>query len=230
MTTAENLTPALSFVGIYGAPEAARYLNAADCAEKAYRATSSGMIRSWILRGLASPDLVGVRGADLTLTFEDLISMRVVAALRGAGVGWGEIKKSELWLREATGAARPFASEFLWTGQGQIFTDWRSSLVSAGRNGQMAFNVLRQYLIPVHGLTFDDDSRMAASWTPAKGVSLHPQIQFGAPCIENTRIPTSAIYGMIKGGDSPQFVAKAYGISNESVGAARVWESRLRAA
>ena len=103
-------------------------------------------------------------------------------------------------------------------------------LISAGRNGQMAFDILRQYLIPVHGLTFDENSGMAASWTPAKGVSLHPEIQFGAPCVANTRIPTGAIYGMVKAGDSPEFVAKAYGISIGSVEAALDWEYRLEAA
>ena len=226
---AERSMPALSFVGIYGAPEAARYLNAADGAEKAYRVTSTGLIR-WIRRGLASLDLVDVHGAELTLTFEDLISMRVIAALRGAGVGWAEIKKSAAWLREATGAKRPFASEYLWTGQGQVYADWTSRLIAAGRNGQTAFEILRKYLIPIHGLTFDADSGMATAWTPAKGVRLHPRIQFGAPCIENTRIPTAAIYGMVKGGDSPEFTAKSYRISIESVEAALDWEYRIDAA
>ena len=228
-TAAERSMPALSFVGIYGAPEAARYLNAADGAEKAYRVTSTGLIR-WIRRGLASLDLVDVHGAELTLTFEDLISMRVIAALRGAGVGWAEIKESAAWLREATGSKRPFASEYLWTGQGQVYADWTSRLIAAGRNGQMAFDILRQYLIPIHGLTFDEDTGMAVTWTPAKGVWLHPRIQFGAPCIENTRIPTDAIYGIVKAGDSPELAAKAYGISIESVEAALDWESRLDAA
>ena len=227
--TAKISITAPTFAGIYQASEAARYLNAADCADKAYPVSSSGLIR-WIRRGLASPDLADARGADLTLTFEDLISMRVIAALRGANVGWPEIKDSERRLRETTGALRPFAAEYLWTGQGRVYADWTSRLVSAGKSGQMAFDILRQYLIPAHGLAFGEKSGVAVSWTPVKGVALRPEIQFGAPCVEDTRIPTRTIYGMIEAGDSPRFVAAAYGISTASVEEARDWESRLRAA
>ena len=210
------------FVGIYGVSEAARYINAADCAEDAYGVSLAGLTR-WISRGMASPDRV--RGA--ALTFEDVISMRVVAALRGAGVGWKAIDSSKKRLREATGAERPFASERLWSGKGQVFEDWASSLIAADKKGQAAVDMLRQRLIPANGLTFDDDSGMASSWTPAKGVMLRPNIQFGAPCIPGRRIPTSAIYDMVHGGDSPQFVAKGYDISIESLEAALDWESQF---
>ena len=218
------------FTGIYSPPQAARYLNAADSARKAYPSVNSSKLTRWIRQGLASSDFAGVHGADLTLTFPDLVSMRVIAALRNAGVGWREIRNSELWLRETTGSRCPFASESIWTGQGQVYVDWESRLISAGRNGQIAFDILRRHLIPAHGLTFSKESGMAESWTPAKGVSLHPEIQFGAPCIENTRIPTAAIYGMVKGGDSPQFTARSYRISSESMEAAIDWERRLEAA
>ena len=218
------------FSGIYRPSEAAKYLNVADSAKKAYPSVNASRLTRWMRQGLASSDFTGVRGADLTLTFEDLISMRVIAALRGAGVGWTEIKNSERWLRETTGSQSPFASESIWTGRGRVYVDWKSRLISAGRNGQIAFDILRHNLIPAHGLAFGEESGMAVSWTPAKGVSLHPEIQFGAPCIENTRIPTDAIYGMVKAGDSPEFASKAYGISIESVEAALDWEYRLEAA
>ena len=225
MTAETPTAPKLSFVGIYGASEAARYINAADCAEKAYRVSSPGLIR-WIGRGMQYPDRV--RGA--ALTFEDLISMRVMAALRGAGAGWKAIKNSESMLRETIGAKRPFASERLWAGQGRAFADWSSSLIAADKNGQAALDALRRRLIPAHGLTFNEDTGMAWTWTPAKGVKLHPQIQFGAPCIPGTRIPTSAIYGMVNGGDPPGFVARSYDISMETLEAALDWEYRLNAA
>ena len=228
--TAENpTTPKLSFVGIYGSPEAARYINAADCADKAHR-VSSPKLRGWIRRGLASPDLAAVRGPRLTLTFEDLISMRAVAVLRSAGARWTDIKKADRWLRETTGAKRPFASEYLWTGQEHALADLPPRAISDDENGRTAFDALRQRIIPAHGLTFNEDTGMAWTWTPAKGVKLHPQIQFGAPCIPGTRIPTSAIYGMVNGGDPPGFVARSYDISMESLEAALDWESRLDAA
>ncbi len=230
VTTAENpTTPALSLGGVYYAPEAARYINAADCADKAHR-VSSPKLRGWIRRGLASPDLAHVRGPGLTLTFQDLISMRAVAVLRGAGAGWTDIKKADRWLRETTGAKRPFASEYLWTGQERAFADLPPHAISDDENGRTAFETLRRRIIPAHGLTFDENTGMADSWTPAKGVRIHSRIHSGAPCIAGTRIPTDVIDDIVKSGGSPEFVARSYRISMESVEAALDWESRLWAA
>ena len=227
-TTAENTMPALSFTGIYGLPEAARYLNVADSSRKAYPPVSSSGVIRWTRRWLEMPAKDGVRGSELTLTFIDLISMRVIAALRGARVGWTNIKNFETRLRETAGVKKPFASEFLWTGR--ALADSKSSFAPNGRNGRTAFETLRRNLLPAHGLTFCEESGMAEFWTPARGVRLHPQIQFGAPCIEGTRIPTIAISSMVKGGDSRKFAARSYRISSESVEAAIEWERRLEAA
>ncbi len=218
-------TPSLA--GIYDVPEAARYLRATFHAEELYPVSSRKLI-GWIRRGLASPELCEIPGRELLIEFEDLVSMRVIAALRSAGVGWAEIRATDQWLRDQTGCARPFATEALWTGQGQIFVEWTAKLISGGRNGQMAFDLLREYLIPVHGLKFDAASQVAVSWEALRGVVLEPDIQFGAPCVKGTRIPTRTIVGMVEAGDSPHWVAQAYGISPEEVQAALDWESRLR--
>ena len=217
------------FDGIYDVPEAARYLKAAAYGSVVYSVNSTKLIR-WIRRGLASPDLVGLSGTELLIAFEDLISMRVVAALRAVNVSWSEIDKTEGWLRKETGSKRPFATEYLWTGQGQVFVDWTERLVSASRNGQLALGILKEYLIPIHGLVFSGETHVATSWEPLDGIVLEPQIQFGAPCVKGTRIPTRAISGMIEAGDSPEWVAQAYKISKGEVQAAYDWESRLRTA
>ena len=224
---ARETTSTPSPQGIYDVPEAARYLRATSYAEELYPVSSRKLI-AWIRRGLASPDLSDVAGAELLIEFEDLVSMRVIAALRAAGVSWGEIRATSQWLRYQTGHPRPFATEFLWTGQGQMFVEWTARLISGSRSGQMAFDLLREYLIPVHGLKFDSVSQVAISWEASDGVILEPEVQFGAPCIKGTRIPTRTIVGMIEAGDSPHWVAQAYGISPEEVQAARDWESRLR--
>ena len=215
------------FEGIYDVPEAARYLRAAMHGQKVYSASSATLIR-WIRHGLASHDLIGLPGVDLLIAFEDLISMRVIAALRSAGIGWRAIDRGEQWLREETGAQRPFATEAIWAGQGQVFTKWTKQLLSASRYGQMAFEVLHQYLIPIHGLEFGELSHTAISWEPLDGIVLEPQVQFGAPCLKGTRIPTRTIAGMIDAGDSEDWIVEAYGISQAGVKAARDWESRLR--
>ena len=219
--------PASSPQGIYDVPEVARYLRATSHAQELYPANSRKLI-GWIRRGLASPELSEVSGMELLIAFEDLVSMRVIVALRAAGVSWMEIRATNQWLRDQTGHPRPFATELLWTGQGQMFVEWTERLISGSRNGQMAFDVLRQYLILIHGLKFGPVSQVAISWEASDGVVLEPDIQFGAPCIKGTRIPTRTIVGMVEAGDSPLWVAQAYGISSEEVQAALDWESRLR--
>ena len=228
VTLARETISTSSPEGIYDVPEAARYLRATSHAERLYPVSSRKLI-GWVRRGLASPELSEIPGRELLIEFEDLVSMRVIAALRCAGVSWPEIHSTNRWLRDQTGHLRPFATEALWTGQGQIFVEWAEKLISGSRNGQMAFDLLREYLIPVHGLKFDAVSQAAVSWEASYGVVLEPETQFGAPCLKGTRIPTRTIVGMIEAGDSPHWVAQAYGISLEEVQAARDWESRLRA-
>ena len=217
------------FGGIYDVPEVARYLKAVPHAQDIYPVSSTKLLR-WIRQGMASPDLVNVHGAEMLVDFEDLISMRVVASLRAVGVSWGEIHGTRTWLQQATGAERPLATEYMWAGQGQIYVDWTQRLISASRRGQYALDIIKEFLIPIHGLAFDDETRVATSWEPLGGVVLQPQIQFGAPCIKGTRIPTRAIWGMVEAGDSVGWVTDAYGISQGEVEAACEWETLIQAA
>ena len=71
---------------------------------------------------------------------------------------------------------------------------------------------------------------IAKSWEPSSGVVLEPTVQFGAPCIKGTRIPTRTVAGMIEAGDSPEYVAQTYGQPMEAIEEACEWERRLRAA
>ena len=217
------------FGGIYDVPEAARYLMASEQGKSVYP-VSAGKLIAWIRRGVGSPDLVAVPGREVLIEFEDLVSMRVIAALRASGVGWPAIHEAELWLRREAGSERPFATETLWTGQNQIFVEWRRQLVAASSAGQLAFDLLMDYLLPVNGLMFSEETHMATSWEPVSGVLLEPTVQFGAPCIKGTRIPTRTVAGMIEAGDSPEYVARAFDQPIEAVEEACDWERRLRAA
>ena len=160
-----------AFGGIYDVPEAARYLKVGSQWARAYSLPSQKLIR-WIRRELASPGLTEVHGMKLLLGFEDLVSMRVIAALRASGVSWREIREMEHLLREIRGVPWPFATEFLWTGQGELFAEWTKHLVSGSRHGQAALDMLREYVMPVNGLVFGDESRLAISWEPFAGVVL----------------------------------------------------------
>ena len=227
-TIVDDIRTSPDFEGIYDVPEAARYLKASIHGDVVYPITSAKLIR-WIRRGLIAPELSSDSGRDLLIAFEDLVSLRIIAALRSVQVRWTEIRLTEKWLRERTGARRPFATEYLWAGQGQIFVDWTQRLISGSRSGQLALGMLREYLIPIHGLMFGEETHVAMSWEPLDGVLLEPQIQFGTPCIKGTRIPTRTIAGMVEAGDSVDWVAKVFDLTLDDVKVACDWETRLGA-
>ena len=164
----------------------------------------------------------------MTLSFEDLISMRVIATLRAAGVKFTKIRIAEEWLRQKTGHPRPFAVEQMWTESSEVFAEMHDQLIAASKNGQHAMNLLREYLFPVHGLTFNTES-VVSLWEPREGIVIDPELQFGQSCISGTRIPTSAIMGMVQAGDSVVFIAESYEISDTDVESAISWEHALAA-
>lgn len=215
------------YEGIYEVPEAACYLRTSLRFTTPLDVTSTKLIY-WIRRGLTLRDLVEVPGRELLITFEDLISMRVVAALRAAGVSFAKIYRAERWLRDVTKHPRPFATELLWTERSDVFAEFHTKLIAASRGGQYAMEILRSYLIPVHGLTFDECG-IANSWEPHKDILLHPLVQFGAPCIKGTRIPTRAVWRMLKGGDSVELVAQSYRLTKDEIEEAKKWEDALAA-
>ena len=215
-----------AFDGLYEMTEAASYLRASRGADRVYRVDSAKLIR-WIRKGLSDRDLVNIRGVDLIVGFEDLISLRMIAALRSAGVSFRDIHLAEEWLRGYTLHHRPFGTESLWTEGSHVFVSLYQRLIAASRYGQMALGFLRDWLIPVHGLEFDSKG-VVKTWVPREGVMLSPEIQLGAPCVKGTSIPTSSIWGMIEGGDSVEYVSKAYLIDRSEVELAIDWEDRLR--
>jgi uncharacterized protein (DUF433 family) len=87
--------------------------------------------------------------------------------------------------------------------------------------------LLTEYLIPVSGLEFVRN--VAQTWEPRKLIMLDPRVQFGAPCVKGTRIPTRAIRGMIEGGDPRELVLRAYEITDDELDAALAWEEQLAA-
>ncbi len=164
----------------------------------------------------------------MTLTFEDLISMRVIATLRAAGVTFPKIRIAEDWLRRETKYRRPFAVEQMWTESSDVFAEMHRQLIAASRHGQLAMDMLREQLIPIHGLKFNS-MRVANLWSPREGILLDPEIQFGQSCISGTGIPTGAVFGMAQAGDSIESIANMYAISGVDVETAISWERSLAA-
>jgi uncharacterized protein (DUF433 family) len=221
-----------AYEGIYQAPEAARIIRATAIPLERPILVNNRHILRWIRNGLALPALRDIPGKDLVISFTDLISMRVIALLRSAGYTWQQIYTSEEWVRKATGADRPFATRRFWMDLGEIYTDHEGRLLAASLGGQYPFlDLIEDHLVPVAGLTFDEDG-LADSWTvlPSDQIVMRPNVQFGAPCIRGTRIPTQTVWEMNEGGDSAAFIARVYDLELRQVEEAIEWEKRLHAA
>ena len=230
----------VDFEGIYESPEAALYLTATlrrDIPDVSLtRHFTSARILAWIRNGLSDPELAAVAGRELLLTFEDLISMRVIGVMRALGVSFPKIHRAEHWLRQQTGYHRPFAVQRIWTETVDVFAQLPEvgmGLIAASRHGQAAFpQMLGEYLWPVQDLTFvpHNGVRVAHTWTPHEDVLIHPEVQFGEPCVLGTAIPTRMLRRMVQGGDSYTYLSRAFKISEPQIDNALRWESRLAAA
>ena len=137
-----------------------------------------------------------------------------------------KIVEAENWARRNFGLEQPFVTKPLWTSHSDIFIEWAHQFIMATRAGQMALPILTDYLEPAsHGLIFVDE--VASSWEPHTGIVLDPGVEFGASCVAGTRVATEVIDAFRRAGDSPEVIARAYGLEVGGVEAALAWEARL---
>ncbi len=212
-----------AFAGVYRPAAVARYLRA-DVGGPA----RSWKVLRWVRNGLAHPDLTDVDGRDMILTFEDLISLRMIAIFRSYGHSLQRIKRIENHFRKLTNDPLPFATRPFWVDRDDIFTELAAQLVSGVKQGQAALPFLRDHLQKVK-LEFDEQER-ANAWQPYSHVSLRPTIQFGQPCVDGTRVPTRVVWGMINRGDGIAHVATVLDLEESEVEDAYSWEQKLQAA
>lgn len=208
--------------GIYGLTELTRYLSI-----DGDRTLSATTVSRWITT-ISNSDHAARRP---DYSFADLVSMLVVRNLVDLGMQIREIHEAEIHLREVYGIDRPFLSVKLKTDGVDVFYEASPSLVeqltSANRGGQ---EVIRPAIAAaLSGVNYHNG--LAAEWSPLDGIVLDPTIQFGEPCIAETRITTRLIADLINdSGVDPSLVALSYRIGEDAVRRALQFEERLAAA
>ncbi len=133
------------------------------------------------------------------------------------GVRLSEIRSAEAYLARRLRTRRPFATEPIATdGINTLFQASPSiegQLTAANRGGQ---EILRRALgNTLRGLNYDEC--YATSWDIAESVRIDPGIQFGAPCVAGTRVPTAQIIALREAGDEPSGIADFYDLSLETI-------------
>lgn len=227
-----------NYKGIYEIPEATQYLyiTAPD------KYTNYSTVRRWIRKDLFAPEARRIPIKELVINFEELVSLRMIVALRLAGFSLRQVREAHQWLIEKTGYRNPFALRDLWISDTEIFVELQG-LLSITKKGQFSFEFLKGWLRKLRrpdcstidsnlDLSFEsiNGKEVASKWTPHPCVVLNPLIQFGSPCIEDTRIPTRSAWAMFIGGDSPKSIAKSYSLPPFKVESALEWEKKIAGA
>lgn len=199
-------------VGLYTVSEAGRIIEA-----------PAGRVRQWVQKGLAPAPVHLAHGETTIISFLDLVSLRFVRRLRER-LSMPKIRSAEDYLRREWHFDRPFAAR-------PILTDGRSVLValggdlekltSADRKGQETlYEMIRRDL---EDLTYGDDGN-ANSWRVEAGVRIRPDVQFGTPCIDGTRVPTRSVYDQHLAGDNAELIAWTCGVTRRQVKTALEYE------
>jgi len=192
-------------------------------------------IYRWVRSGLPSAEAQSLPKRELFINFQDLVSLRMIVSLRIAGFSLQHIRRVHKYLQDVTGYRRPLALKDLWISKTEIFIEMEG-ILSATRRGQYAMEFIKDWLQRIRrpdigelDLTFveSDGREVASAWTPNPYIVLNPLIQFGAPCLQDTRIPTVAIWSMFTGGDAPETIAKGYNLPLFKVQSALVWEEKI---
>lgn len=219
------------FLGMYEMAEAARYLHVTA----PRRPPNYSAVRRWIRSGLPDPETISRPATELILSFEDLISLRMVVALRIAGFSLQHIRRVHNDLCRITGYSHPFAIKDLWISNTDIFVQMDGWL-SVTKRGTYAMEFVKDWLREIRrpidesldiGFKRVNGHEIAADWSPHPNILLNPLIQFGAPCIEGTRIPTNTVWDMYRAGDRQQAIANNYRISLFQIESAVEWEKEL---
>jgi uncharacterized protein (DUF433 family) len=213
-------------LGTYSIPDASLYIYATTPNRSRFPLNTRHLYH-WTKDGLASGYLKGVKNRELFLNFRDLISLRIIAAMRSQGIKHREIIIAEKELKKTFGWDYPFAMADFWVAKPDIYMKIQGVLLSVSRHLQFTFDLINEYLIPVHGLTFDIFG-MSATWTPHEDVLLNPEIQYGSPCIAGTRVPTEVVWSFNDAGDSVETISLMYGLNHSQIEHAIAWENLLK--
>ena len=227
------------FSGIYSVQDAAVFLRATtpppqiplrvwEIKRKRFVGPSSRHICHWIRRS-ANGDLN--RRGHLALNFEQLIRARMIVLFRTRGLPLRAILAAEANMHEMTGKPQPFITEQLWSSSSDMFFELEKAIRAATRPHQLVFDdIIKEYMTPIHhGLEFDA-SGLTTLWKPMASVMIDPELQFGSPCIEGTRVETESLWSFHRSGESGESVdtlAEMFALTVDQVEAALAWEGTL---
>ncbi|MCB2100336.1 MAG: DUF433 domain-containing protein [Rhodobacterales bacterium] len=220
-------------IGLYDVPEAARLtrVRAPKIRRwvRGYNYAHDGQARhSEPLWRTVVPEFDGKVGLD----FRDLTEIRVVGALRAAGIGLPTIRLAIERAREIVGDERPLSTETFRTDGKSIF------LKLAGTSDDPVLLNLKsrqfgiQRLIEPSFKDLDFENSAAVRWWPAgrrKGIVIDPRRSFGQPIVADGGVPTSVLRDAVAAEGSVANAARYFDLPPAVVRGALAYEESLAA-
>jgi uncharacterized protein (DUF433 family) len=223
--------------GLYTIPEASRLLGC-----------PSGTVRRWV-QGygfplsrwarshkpwLFEPALPRIKG-ETTLTFLDLVQLRVVQGFRGAGVPLQRIRTAAVTAADIFETSHPLASERFKTDGRDIFAHALDrgadlGLVKLSAAAQKAFPQMVEESL--REISYATETKLAERWYVAGrdgGIVIDPRIAFGAPVIERVNVPTRVVWEQAQSEPEPDALARWFDLDLAQVRSALKYEERLLA-
>ena len=199
--------------------------------------------RSNASRGRQRPLVSIVEPSQHLLSFENMLELHVLAALRHVhGVRMRVVRKALDYLQTQLGAARPLIDEQMHTDGKTILVHRLDQLIDAGHGGQTSM----LELLDVHLDRIERDpsgiatrfflftrkspkDRHAAARQP-RMIAIDPAVAFGRAVIVGSRVSTVDVADRYKAGDSITDLAQDYGRTPAEIEEAIRCELSLKAA
>lgn len=195
-----------------------------------YAGITTQTIRNWQRAEGGRAAALARRAKGAALSYLQLVEVAFVSVMRRMGIPLAEIKDTRDYVAQQLQSEYPFAQHrFLTDGQNILMelkafepTAAPDKLVLVGRGGQLAW----KEIIARKFAEFDYSEGLAVRWHVAgKGspVVIDPQVAFGAPAIRG--VPTWAVSGRRKAGESDEDIAQDFAIDVAEVRQALAFEA-----
>ena len=222
-------------VGLYPIPEAARLLGIPSATVHRWVEGYSFPLARWS-KSHKPPIFVPAlprSSGQLTLTFLDLLQLRVVQGFRRANVPLQRIRVAAQTAASLFGTSHPLAFERFRTDGRGIFADLltydaRPGLVDLGAAAQSVFpEIVEQWLKEI---SYTTETHLANRWYvagPGGGVVIDPQVAFGSPVIVGLNVPTRVIWDQSKSEPEPEALAAWFRLDVKQVQDSLRYEQQL---
>jgi uncharacterized protein (DUF433 family) len=225
-------------VGLYPIPEAARLLGLPSSTVHRWVEGYSFPLAKWSKSHkppIFMPALPRSHN-QLTLTFLDLLQLRVVQGFRRANVPLQRIRVAAQTAAELFGTSHPLALERFRTDGRGIFADL---LAQAAPHGIVHLGEAAQAVFPemveqsLREISYTTETHLASRWYvagPGGGIVVDPQIAFGAPVIDGVNVPTHVVWDQAQSEPEPEKLAAWFRLELKQVQDCLRYEQLARAA